>query len=108
MKTDTTPDFKEHLKRIKVAKDTTDLFSQMQLAEKTMGIIWEDLFDQICHKNSDLSCIKDLTIVLNKLVQSYRQIFLLTRKIKPEASENQSWSFSDTLLKELEEQLQLL
>ena len=32
MKTDTTPAFKEHLKRIKVAKDTTDLFSQMQLA----------------------------------------------------------------------------
>ena len=108
MKTETTPAFKEHLNRIKVAKDTTDLFSQMQLAEKTMGMLWEDLFDQICHKNSDLSCIKDLTVVLNKLIQTYRQLFLLTKQIKPHEGENQNWTFSDNLLKELEDQLQLL
>ena len=108
MKTDTTPAFKEHLKRIKVAKDTTDLFSQMQLAEKTMGMIWEDLFDQICHKNSDLDCIKDLSAVLSKLIQTYRQLFMLTKQIKPNEVENQNWTFSDSLLKELEDQLQLL
>jgi hypothetical protein len=108
MKTDTTSAFNEHLKRIKVAKDTTDLFSQMQVAEKTMSILWEDLFDQICHKNSDLSYVKDLTMVLNKLIQSYRQLFMLTKQIRPETTEHQHWSFSDNLLKELEEQLQLL
>lgn len=100
--------FKEHIKRIKVAKDTASLLEQMEIAEKSMGILWEDLFDQICSKDNDLGNIKDLTSILNKLLQNYRQLFSLSKGLNRPKDETHTWELSENTLREIEEQLQLL
>ena len=108
MKTKDNSAFKEHIQRIKAAKDTASLLDQMKIAEKSMGILREDLFDQICNPDTNLGNIKDLTNILNKLLQSYRQLFALSRGINKPQAEEQNWELSETMLKEIEEQLQLL
>ena len=108
MKTKDKSAFKEHIQRIKVAKDTASLLEQMEIAEKSMGILWEDLFDQICNKENDLGNIKDLTNILNKLLQNYRQLFSLSKGLSQPKDEVQAWELSENTLREIEEQLQLL
>lgn len=108
MKAGTSATFKSHIQRIHVAKEATNLFTQMQLAEKSMGILWEELFDQICSKNSQRDDIKEISSILNKLLQNYRQLFAITQKLKPEDNEQSNWTFTENILRELENQLQLL
>jgi len=108
MKTKDKSAFKGHIQRIKVAKDTASLLEQMKIAEKSMGILWEDLFDQICNKENDLGNIKDLTGILHKLLQNYRQLFALSEGLNPPKDEAQTWEISENMLKEIEENLQLL
>lgn len=108
MKTKDKSAFKEHIQRIKIAKDTASLLEQMEIAEKSMGILWEDLFDQICNKDNDLGNIKDLTGILNKLLQNYRQLFALSKGLNHSKEGSPTWELSENTLKEIEEQLQLL
>ena len=108
MKTKDKAAFKEHIQRIRVAKDTASLLEQMKIAEKSMGILWEDLFDQICNKDNDLTNIKNLTGILNKLLQNYRQLFALSKGLNRPKNETQTWELSENTLREIEEQLQLL
>ena len=108
MKTKDKTAFKEHIQRIRVAKDTASLLEQMKIAEKSMGILWEDLFDQICNKDNDLTNIKDLTGILNKLLQTYRQLFALSKGLNRPKDEEKTWELSENTLREIEEQLQLL
>ena len=108
MKTKDKSAFKEHIQRIKTAKDTASLLDQMKIAEKSMGLLWEDLFDQVCNKDNDLGDIKDLTSILNKLLQSYRQLFAISKSMNKSECEEKAWELSEDTLKEIEEQLQLL
>lgn len=110
MKKETLITFNEHLERIQRAKKTTSLLEQMSLAEQSMGILWEQLFDQLCVKASDsnLSAVKELTAILHKLLQTYRQLFALCQKINDPATDDKAWALSETVLKEIEEQLQML
>ncbi len=110
MEKETLITFNEHLERIQRAKKATSLLEQMSLAEQSMGILWEQLFDQLCVKapDSDLSAVKELTAILNKLLQAYRQLFALCQKINGSATDGEAWTLSETILKEIEEQLQML
>ena len=76
MRTQTT-DFKEHIKRIKAAKNTASILEQMNIAEKSMGILWEQIFDILCitPQTDDFTNLKEMTSILTKLLNNYRQLF---------------------------------
>lgn len=102
--------FKTHLERIKFAKNTASLLEQMTLAEKSMGLLWEQLFDYLCsnNKESDWSAIKDLSGILHKLLQNYQQLFAITQKLHSDETDEKAWNLSESVLKTIEDQLQLL
>ena len=102
--------FKSHLERIKFAKNTASLWDQMALAEKSMGLLWEQLFDCLCCNDieSDWSSIKDLSSILHKLLQNYQQLFAITQKLHSDANDEKAWNLSENVLKTIEDQLQLL
>ena len=102
--------FKSHLERIKFAKNAASLWEQMALAEKSMGILWEQLFDSLCSNTmeSDWSSVKDLSGILHKLLQNYQQLFAITQKLQSDASDEKAWNLSENVLKTIEDQLQLL
>ena len=102
--------FKTHLDRIKQAKTTASLWEQMILAEKSMGLLWEQLFDGLCSNNteSDWSSVKDLSSILHKLLQNYQQLFAITQKLHSDTSDEKAWNLSESVLKTIEDQLQLL
>ena len=102
--------FKSHLEHIKMAKKTISLWEQMTLAEKSMGFLWEQLFDCLCSENSEsnLSAIKDLSSILHKLLQNYQQLFSITQKIHSNTNDEKAWNLSENVLKTIEDQLQLL
>lgn len=86
------------------------MVEQMNLAEKSMGILWEQLFDQLCVTNdtANISNIKDLANVIHKLLQNYRHLSAIQQKIQNRSQDEQSWALSEAVLKEIEDQLQLL
>ncbi len=102
--------FKEHLKRIKTAKDTTTLLEQMGLAEKSMSILWNQIFDLLCFNDpeNDLRGIKELAGVLNKILTNYRQLFTITQKVCGSNHNEKAWEISESIFRDIEEQLQLL
>lgn len=102
--------FKTHLERIKFARNTISFWEQMLLAEKSMGLLWEQLFDRLCAENAELDIpnIKDLSVILHKLIQNYQQLFLITQKIRNDVSDEKAWMLSEDVLKNIEDQLQLL
>lgn len=102
--------FKSHLDRIKFAKNTASLWEQMALAEKSMGLLWEQLFDGLCSDKveEDLSSIKDLSSILHKLLQNYQQLFAITQKLHSDTTDENAWNLSENVLKTIEDQLQLL
>ncbi len=109
MKTQTT-DFKEHIKRIRTAKNTASILEQMNIAEKSMGILWEQIFDILCinPQTNDFTNLKEMTSILTKLLSNYRQLFTLSKKINGQNNDDSAWTLSENVLKEIEEQLQLL
>lgn len=86
------------------------MVEQMNLAEKSMGILWEQLFDQLCMTSdgTDIATIKDLANVIHKLLQNYRHLSALQQKMQNRSQDEQSWALSETALQEIEDQLQLL
>ena len=102
--------FKGHLDRIKLAKNTASLMEQMQLAEKSMGLLWEQLFDTLCtqEEGADLSPIKELAGVLNKMLTSYKHLFAIQQRLQGKPTDEKAWMLSENVLKEIEDQLQLL
>jgi hypothetical protein len=100
--------FRSHLERIRFAKKTTSLLEQTTLAEKSMGLLWEHLFDYLCLDNQgpDWAIVKELATILNKLMRNYQQLRTLSN-IKG-VKEQQPWRLSADMLKEIEDQLQLL
>lgn len=109
MKTQST-DFNEHLKRIKTAKNTASILEQMTMAEKSMGILWEQIFDILCinPQTNDFTILKEMTSILSKLLNNYRQLFAISKKINDQTNNDNAWAISESVLKEIEEQLQLL
>lgn len=110
MKKQQPTDFDHHLQRIKLAKEATSMGEQMHLAEKSMGILWIQLFDQLCMTNdtNNLSNIKDLSTILHKLLQNYKQLSEMKQKIQGPSQDEQSWLLSENTLRDIEDQLQLL
>ncbi|MBR1843833.1 MAG: hypothetical protein IJ793_03095 [Opitutales bacterium] len=102
--------FKEHLQRIQRAKNTASLLEQMNIAEQSMGLLWEKLFDRLCvdETQSDLGTVKELTGILHKLLQTYRQLFAVCQKSASENADNNAWALSEDVLKDIEDQLQML
>ena len=110
MKEKTPIAFKEHLERIQRAKHTASLLEQMNLAEQSMGILWERIFDRLCVDDlkSDLDTVKDLTGILHKLLQTYRQLFAVCQKSGNANADDNAWTLSENVLKDIENQLQML
>ena len=101
--------FKKHLERIDLAKKTNNLMTQMSVAEKAMGILWEHLFDQLCvHDEPDWKTIKDLSNILQRILRNYQQIFKISHQFAKQNENNTTWNLSEDTLKAIEEQLQLL
>ncbi|MDR0756188.1 MAG: hypothetical protein LBE99_04740 [Puniceicoccales bacterium] len=105
--------FKKHIDRIKLAKQATTLLEQMALAEQSMGLLWEHLFDHLClHKDNepDWGKIKELSTILHKLMQNYQHLHHFSLGMTSTNADNNSlsWALSEESLKEIEEQLQLL
>lgn len=101
--------FKEHLQRIRHAKNTASLLEQMNIAEQSMGLLWERIFDRLCvdEAETDLSTVKELTGILHKLLQTYRQLFAVCQKSNTDTDER-TWALSEDVLKDIEDQLQML
>lgn len=107
--------FNSHLKRIRSARETTtSLIEQTTLAERSIGLLWEHLFDRLCLKTEepDWQDVRDLSNILRKTTQSYHQLKCLELKTQNDQTEGEkdqkAWLLSEQTLADIEEQLQLL
>lgn len=107
MKSATPVKFNEHLDRIKRAKNAASLLEQMNVAEQSMGMLWERLFDQLCvdAKSANFSTTKEIVGVLTKLLRNYRELFAVCSKINNAQVES---DLSEEMLSNLEDKLNLL
>lgn len=107
MKSATPVEFNKHLDRIKRAKNATSLLEQMHVAEQSMGMLWERLFDQLCMdaKSENFNTTKEIVGVLTKLLRNYRELFMVCSKVNNAQAES---DLSEEMLSSLEDQLNLL
>ena len=106
------PSFKKYVKRIELAKQVTGLLEQTTLAEKSMGLLWEHLFDHLCMTHADepdWKTIKDLASILGKLLQNYHHLQQFSTQLSAQNAENKHpWVLSSEALESIEDQLNLL
>ena len=107
MKSATPVEFNEHLDRIKRAKNAASLLEQMHVAEQSMRMLWERLFDQLCvdAKSDNFSTTKEIVGVLTKLLHNYRELFKVCSKVNNAQVQS---DLSEEMLRNLEDQLNLL
>ena len=104
------PSFKKHVKGIELAKQATGLLEQMTLAEKSMGIVWEHLFDHLCLSQAeepDWKTIKELSSIVGKLLQNYQHLQQFSTQLNAQ-NPTLPLELSEATLESIEAQLKLL
>lgn len=131
---DTQPlNFRQHLDRIRQAKREADAMLEVcspghNAAEAVLGILWEVLFDHMCHTDAfDLDELNTLSTIIHKLMAGNTQLKSLELKIRDDARKEDEFrqrkeqlattlrtarenadSLSEAKLREIEAQLKLL
>lgn len=105
--------FDSHLTQIRSAKEETkNVLENTALAEQSIGLLWERLFDLLCiSAQPDWQEMKSISDVLKKATQSYSQLKAIELKenVKNSNSEDaDALLLSDETLADIEQQLQLL
>jgi hypothetical protein len=97
--------FDDHLQRIRTAKEQTTELSPAELAEQSVTLLLERLFDLLCTHDPDWREMKPVGDLLRKMIQGYVQLKALKAK---EQTSSDALDLSERTLADIEEQLQLL
>ena len=94
-----------------LAKKTADMNEHIRLAEQAIGHVWEYLSQilQISSQdNPDWKTIKEIVSVLQKLIQNYQQLQMLSKQQSLGEADQRDLMLSEDTIMDIEEQLNLL
>ena len=93
-------EFANHIARIRVAKKAATLIEQVSIAEQSMGLLWENLFDKLCVSGDeqDWKELKILSDVLRKTIQSYQSVKTLANNSNSDCNDARSWELTEDVI----------